>query len=180
MAAKHQAKNAIASRQWQVEQLYLQGLPQFVIAERLKVSTATVSSDMTAVSERWRERNGALIDARKLQELAKCDLLEAEAWAAWRRSQEPRQRKRAKNTKSGAGKKQALRTEGELVTEARDGNPRFLERAESAVLLRCRILGLIAHKLEFHTRETLELVEEIVHAPQDLPPVGEAGVVPPE
>ena len=67
--------------------LALKGWTQAAIARQLQIPQGTVSRDLAAMREFWREFPVYDFDRIRLEQLQKIDLVEAEAWAAWQRSQ---------------------------------------------------------------------------------------------
>ena len=70
-------------RQNRVADLYVQGLPQWRIAQELGVTQGTVSNDLAAVRARWKEAQGRAYDERIGEEVAKLERMEQELWKAW-------------------------------------------------------------------------------------------------
>ena len=81
----------IARRRQKVVELYLQSWFQTDIARELGISQTTVCHDLKAIQKQWRESSICNFDALRERELCKIDLLEREAWEAWKRSQEPKE-----------------------------------------------------------------------------------------
>lgn len=139
---------AIAARRQKVGGMYLSGRTQFDIAGELGVSQATVSADLAAIRKEWMRAAASHFAARVAHELARVDNLESEAWAAWRRSQNPAETtttekgeeagglRGVKTVKMRAGRKQV----------GRDGNPEFLRVVERCLIRRAELLGLDAPK----------------------------------
>src|SRR5690242_11244148 len=82
---------AILQRRKQVAELYLQGWSQPAIAHQLDVSQPTICADLKAIRQDWRDSAIRDFDALRDLELQKLDLIEREAWEAWKRSQKPAQ-----------------------------------------------------------------------------------------
>ena len=76
----------IEQRLMRVSDLYLQGVPQFRIAELVRVAPSQVSYDLKILRQRWREVNLSNIDDIITDQLVKLDRMEAELWDAWERS----------------------------------------------------------------------------------------------
>jgi hypothetical protein len=126
----------IAQRRQRVAALYIQGWFQTAIAQGLGISQPTVCQDLQAIRKQWRDSAIRDFDALRERELQKLDLLEREAWAAWKRSQEPAESTRV--VQDGSGKR-AQKTEAHRV-----GDPRYLEQVHKCVASRRAILGLDA------------------------------------
>jgi hypothetical protein len=117
---------------------YLHGDIQSDIAKDLKISQQMVSRDLKVIRERW--LNSSLVDFNEMRarELARIDLVEAEAWAGWERSK----RARTKTRMSGDTEQKPshiVRTTTEEI-----GDPRFLDEVLKCVDKRCQIFGLDA------------------------------------
>ncbi len=82
-------KLARLKRRQQVADLSLQGWTQSAIAEELDVSQPTVSTDLKAIQQEWLESASGDVEAARAKVLAELDLVQREAWAAWKRSQQP-------------------------------------------------------------------------------------------
>jgi len=78
-----QKETQVAIRRRQVAQLALSYVPQYVIAERLGVSTATVSRDMQAIRSEWREDAKADVQAILMREVQSLDRLESQLWGVF-------------------------------------------------------------------------------------------------
>src|SRR5439155_8019383 len=100
--------------------LYLRGLTQFEIAQRLNVSRQQIGYDLKVLQRRWQE--GALADfsAKVAQELAKTDELERTYWEAWERSCQPREITTQEKTDRGDGGSKDSRLKAGMRTEGRD------------------------------------------------------------
>jgi DNA-binding CsgD family transcriptional regulator len=77
---------ALMERRKRIASMYVTGKNQWERARTVGVSQGTVSNDLAAIREDWLASTRRDFDARKAEELAKLDQLEAEAWAAWERS----------------------------------------------------------------------------------------------
>jgi hypothetical protein len=136
MNVKLSQKVAIAQRRQQVAELTLDGWTQSAIAAQLGLTQAAISKDLKQIRLAWRESSIRDFDELRSQELAKLDRIEREAWAAWRRSQEPAQTATVDGT---AGSQKAKRT-----VRHQYGDPRFLQVTLDAIEARRQMLGLDA------------------------------------
>lgn len=146
-------------RRRKVATLYLQGKTQWDIARFVKVSQGTISNDLAAIRKDWLASTLRDFDAKKAEELAKLDNLEAVAWEAWSRScrdaetthQRTEEGLRLGPPKSGKGKSKGkekarlilIRRIQEKTTKQQVGDPRFLERVAWCVETRLKILGVL-------------------------------------
>jgi hypothetical protein len=74
---------AVLQRRHEAVKLYLMGWPQWKIAEKFGVQQPAISKDLAALRKEWRASALLNFHERQIEELAKIDLTEAEAWAAW-------------------------------------------------------------------------------------------------
>jgi predicted transcriptional regulator len=105
-------------RQEKAITLYLMGVKQGVIAKRLGVSQATISSDIATMRDQINERAAAKSVELQAEEIAKIDAVEAAAWQSFFAS-----KKRGRLAQAG-------------------GNPRFLDIVLDCSDRRRKILGL--------------------------------------
>jgi hypothetical protein len=139
MAAKKREPFQIEQDRAMVARLYLQGKTQADIAAQLNLSRQQIGYDLKAIQTEWREKRFRDIDQMKADQLAKIDNVEAEAWAAWIRSQQDKIVSVAERTiDDGEKSKTSMRKEGQA------GDPRFLERVCWAIEQRLRIFGFYA------------------------------------
>jgi hypothetical protein len=130
--------------------LYLQGVPQYRIAEEVGVSPGQVTYDLKKVRAEW--RTSALIDFNERQalELAKLDRVEAAAWESFDRSRETFVSKTfvvSDGAATAEGEEKAEpasggRSQKTIRSEGRHGDARFLQVVLDCVEKRCRILGI--------------------------------------
>jgi len=80
--------------------------------------------------------------------LAQIEWQMAELRAAWERSKKPKDRKRARRTEGLGSDGHGERRDAEIVTEGRDGNPRFMEAIKSLRELEAKLRGLLKEQLE--------------------------------
>lgn len=156
----------------EVARLYLQGKYQSEIATARSVTQSSISKDLKVLQERWRRSADRDFNAAKQEQLAKIDLLEREAYAAWERSKldkettfseqnntqpamsflDDKEESSADDEAEGDGKaksarsrKQAqVRTKTYLRREGQTGNPAYLDKLQWCIEQRCKILGLYA------------------------------------
>jgi len=126
-----QRRQAVASR-------YLRGESQATIARALGVTQQQISLDLQAIHALWLAAALRDTDALKAEQRAKIDAVEREAWAAWHRSQQPREMTVTEATDGGETprRKNSVRREGQA------GAPCFLAVILTCVARRCTLLGL--------------------------------------
>src|SRR5262245_40191136 len=115
-------KTEVKRRREQVAELYIRGQTQCEIATALGVSQPTVSLDLKAIQQSWRD--SAIYDYNVAvgRELLKLEHLEREAWKGWERSQKPSQSAVVHEDGNGFAGGNKTKT-----MHSRDGDPRFLE-----------------------------------------------------
>jgi len=138
MPSRDQIQFRIAQRRQQAAAWYLKGDTQAAIAARLGVSRRTVRSDLKTVRESWLESSLRDFDMARAHELAKVQLIEREAWAAWDRSQQESVTTKVSQEEAENRSKQRA----EKVSRGQTGDPRFLQTVLMCVLKRCKLLGL--------------------------------------
>lgn len=137
----------------EIARLYLQGMYQADIADKLGLSQPTVSRDIQVLIAEWKVERVYDINEAKARELAKVDNLELEYWEAWHRSQQNAE-KEIKKQKAVPGKKSkdgviapAIQgQEVQKISEGQTGDPRFLSGIQWCIERRCLILGVDAPK----------------------------------
>ena len=139
----------ILERRARVTEMYLQGVPQFKIAEALGVSKGQISQDLKKLSQAWKQSAIIDMDEIKQKELSKVDLVEKNAWEAWHRSCDVKTKKSMKKKGSSTKLGKALGNEEKeqsFTEEQQIGDPRFLEQIMKCVAKREEILGYGAAK----------------------------------
>jgi len=110
-----------------------------------------IRDDAKAIIERWRDSHLWEIESMKLMELTRINRIEAQAWAAWERSQQnyAHATKTAKTMIPRGGGKNGAAAKPAVVAEVhsqrsgtRVGDPRFLELVKSCVEARIRLFAL--------------------------------------
>jgi hypothetical protein len=124
--------------------LYLRGLTQHEIAQRLNVSRQQIGYDLKVLQRRWQESALADFNSKKAAELAKMDELERTYWEAWERSCQAREVTTQEKTQTGEGSTDEPRRKVGVRKEPRDGNPEFLRGVERCLDMRCKIIGAYA------------------------------------
>jgi hypothetical protein len=124
--------------------LYLRGLTQDEIAQRLNVSRQQIGYDLKVLQRRWQESALADFNAKKAAELARVDELERTYWEAWERSCQAREVTTQERTQAGEGQIDVARLKAGVRKEQRDGNPEFLRGVERCIETRCKIIGAFA------------------------------------
>ena len=122
----------------EVTSLYLRGKTQMEIARLLGLSRQQIGYDLKVIQGQWRQATAIDLDAAKMMELSRIDVLERVAWEAWERSQED---KETTLTKQVEGNDEG-RGWASIRREGQNGNPAFLERISWCIGCRCKLLGL--------------------------------------
>ena len=136
MAGNTSGAMQLEERRVLVAELYLQGWVQTAIAKQLGVTQPTVSADLKAIRQEWKESRIRDFDTLKAQELERLDKIERTAWEAWEQSREPEITTKASKVD---GQSRAERT-----TKHTHGNVNFLNTVIRCVDKRCDLLGLDA------------------------------------
>lgn len=134
MTKPNNRRLAAELRRRQVVDLYLQGWSQAAIATELEIGQTSVSRDLRIVQQEWRESSIRDFDQLRTIELAKIDLVEREAWAAWQRSQKPAQSAVVNGEGAGQRARKTLKNQY--------GDPRFLEQVNKCIAQRRALMGL--------------------------------------
>ena len=124
--------------------LYLRGLSQAEIAQRLQVSRQQIGYDLKLLQRRWQESALADFHTKKASELAKVDEVERTYWEAWQRSCQAREVTTQEKVQGPKGPANDARLKAGVRKEERDGNPEFLRGVERCIELRCKITGAFA------------------------------------
>ena len=133
-AMKTRNKDRLAARRREVVNLYHKGWTQSAIASHLKIPQATVSRDLAAMRDYWREFSIHDVEKVRIEQLQKIDLIETEAWAAWERSQKQHHSAQITRDKNGDSTRTSL--------QDRYGDPRFLREVGRCIADRHRIVGV--------------------------------------
>lgn len=121
--------------------LYLKGRSHKEIADELGLTVKQVSSDITRIQDNWRDAYIEDLNQAKMQELARIDLIEKEAWQSWERSKGGK-KSTSKNVEE-SGQFGTTRSAGENHEQSH-GDIQYLQTAQWCVNQRCRLLGLYA------------------------------------
>jgi hypothetical protein len=116
--------------------LYLRGLTQYEIGQRLNVSRQQIGYDLKVLQRRWQESALGDFNAKKAAELAKMDELERTYWEAWERSCQAREVTTQEKTQAREGQAEDARLKAGVRKEQRDGNPEFLRGVERCIEMR--------------------------------------------
>ncbi len=129
-------KFEINQRRAEVAKMYLMGMYQSEIAKKVGVTQSQISQDLKMLNKAWIAGAQDDISEAKAREVAKLDLIEAEAWDAWVRSKE-------KTVKRSAEKKGERKTLEKLEETENVGDPRYLAQVERCVQGRCQLMGMM-------------------------------------
>lgn len=108
----------VNERRRTVSKLYLQGLPQYKIAEIVGVTQQQVSHDLKILNRYWQLKAQENIEKIKTREIEKINLIENELWDSWLKSKE--------NSKY------------------QTGYPAYIEQIKGCIKMRLDIFGLNA------------------------------------
>lgn len=136
MARNIRDKRLIPFHRAEIARYYLQGKPIHEIAETMGLSKYTIHDDLEVIRQAWLRSTLVDFDAKRAEEVAKIDRVEAQAWEEYERSKEPGSR-----SVQGTGA-QGSWTEDE--TTERTGDPRYLQVVLKCIDRRIRLFGLDA------------------------------------
>ncbi|HEY5865360.1 MAG TPA: hypothetical protein VI542_07380 [Candidatus Tectomicrobia bacterium] len=128
----------LSERRAVIARRYLQGAYQSHIAKELGMTPGYISQEMKIIRNLWLASTVRDFDAARAEELARIDLAESEAWAAWNTSKE--QHETTIQERNNGKLKVSRKLEGQA------GDPRYLEMVLKCIDRRCQILGLDAPK----------------------------------
>lgn len=120
MAAPKRTKLQREQDRATIAALYLKGWTQAAIGQRIGIAQQNVCRELKLIRAAWLESSLVDFNAKKAEELARLDRIEAEAWEAWEAS------KVIEDVALGPG------------------DPRYLAQVERCVLDRVKIMGLAA------------------------------------
>lgn len=140
-----------------IAELYVRGVTQHSIAAELSkrhpfpLSRSLVAKEIGIIQDEWCKRADEAISRVKARQLATIDAVERTAWERFDASCKPgertqKERESGESAPDEQGKKTATgsKSKARVVTENRDGDPRWLDLVLKCVERRCRILGLDA------------------------------------
>ena len=138
MVQKKSKPTELTLRREKVAARYIQGQSQHEIATAFGISQTTVSRDLDAIRESWKQSAIRDYGLAVAKELAKVDRIERRAWDAWEKSLRPRV--------TVSNEKNALGDKRRKVVEGQSGNPSHLQIVLQCVERRCQLLGLYEAK----------------------------------
>lgn len=124
----------LSARRREVANLAHKGWTQEAIASHLKIPQGTVSRDLAAMREYWREFPVYDFEKVRFEQLQRIDLVETEAWAAWQRSQMQRHSAWLTRGKTGEQTRTSLQDQY--------GDPRYLREIARCVIQRYEMIGV--------------------------------------
>jgi hypothetical protein len=131
---KRQTSQQLVARRREVVSLAHKGWTQAAIASHLKIPQGTVSRDLAAMREFWRDFPVYDFDKVRFEQLQKIDVIETEAWAAWQRSQQRRHSAAITRGKTGEQTRTSLQDQY--------GDPRYLREVARCVAQRNEMIGV--------------------------------------
>lgn len=109
--------------------MYLRGMTQYEIAQRVGVSQTQISFDMAAVREGWKKRATAAFQERLNEQVERLEYQYREAAKVWEESRRPREVKD--------------KTTGRMVMIQPQGNLHAHERMEKITMAILRVMGAL-------------------------------------
>lgn len=143
MASKKRTRFQIEQDRERITSMYLRGIRQVDIADKIGVTQQQVSYDLKAIQKQWRKDTAINLDEAKNRELARIDELEREYWVAWERSKG----EKTKQSQEAAGvdkNGQPIVKKMSKVRETMLGNPAYLTGVQWCISERCKLLGIYA------------------------------------
>jgi hypothetical protein len=137
---KGRSPDQIRNDRAEVARLYLMRLTQAEIGAKLGLSRQQVGYDLEAIRQEWLQSSVMDFNARKAEELARIDRLEAEYWDAWEASKKEKETTTSEQTTGGDGEK----VKAAIRKTEQTGDPRYLAGVERCIERRCRIVGMDA------------------------------------
>ena len=125
-------------RQYMVAKLLLAGITSINrISQELGVAYASVWKDVQTIRQEWRAEMVSMFDYAKEEQLKRIDKVEEEAWKAWTRSCNIKQKVTETATTSGR-----LRMKISPPEPTKEGNPYYLTIVRNCCEDRRKLLGL--------------------------------------
>jgi hypothetical protein len=145
----------LLARRNRVSESYLRGTPQHIIAQQEKVDPGQITRDLAVLRAQWLRSSICNLDAHKSRELARLEVIEREAWAAWERSKADRERTVREKVESAPlasptsdtkrkPARGANRAKVSVHTEGRLPENEYLRTLLACIAKRCDILGINA------------------------------------
>ena len=131
---KQQTLQDRKARRREVMRLTHKGWTQEEIASHFKIRQSTVSRDLAAMRRFWREFAVYDFENVRFEQLQKIDMVEAEAWSAWERSQQKKQAAVLTRGKTGEQTRTSLHDQY--------GDPRYLREIARCVAQRNAMIGV--------------------------------------
>lgn len=159
----------VQSRRTKVAELLLRGTTnQYEICRQLGMEPGqrtTISRDISAIKEEWKNRTAICLDEHREKELARLDVVIAAAFQGWERSlMDAETREAAKRGEQETARK---------ISRGQAGNPAFLKIVCDCIAQKRAILGLDAEKDQppptGNSGDRVRMsVEEVMQADRDV------------
>jgi hypothetical protein len=138
MPARKRTTTKRARDKAETGRLYLQGLSQAEIGEKLGLSQRQISYDLAELRKEWESNARKAMAERRAETIAKLRQVEQVAWEEWVRSRGVKIRRKATRTVTSSGVVERT----EVVTEERTGCSRLLVAVRKALERQCQLLGI--------------------------------------
>jgi hypothetical protein len=122
--------------------MYLLGYTQAQIARAVGLTQQQVSLDLQVIKERLREQSTGNMKEWRDNEVSLTRFYEQEMLREWDKSKRPKKLSGKKKVESTGGEEDGTREEEWERTEGQRGDPRYIERAQTAQAQRIKLLGL--------------------------------------
>ena len=170
MSVQTVSKVTATQRRPQVAEMYIAGKYQTDIARHFGVTPTTIHNDLKAIRRQWAKEYAETWNDVVIEQLAKIDKQEREAWQAWERSKLDAETKETFTESSGKtqdGKPIVGKTTLKKKSVGQAGDPRFLQSIQWCIEQRLKVVGGYAsdrrakRKLDNEEKWVTELVDAI-------------------
>lgn len=141
MAAPKRSKIQQLRDRATISELYLRGWNQTRIGEFLELNQSNISRELAKVKAAWKQQAVRDCELHVAEQLGRLSMIEAEHWAAWERSQTAKEQSLQEKLSEAASNGDS-KTKVQRRTEARIGDPRFLEQLLKCSQERSKLLNL--------------------------------------
>jgi transcriptional regulator with XRE-family HTH domain len=137
----HEPRSRVRLREVQVHDLVLEGRTQHQIAAALGISQPAVSKILRRVEERLLADVAYKAERQRARQTLRLEYVYGQAIQAWQDSKQEGLRRRQRKTEHDGG---TGSTVAELISEARHGDPRYLDEARKALSDLRKVWGIDA------------------------------------
>lgn len=124
-----------------IAELYLKGWSQAKIGEYLELNQSQISRELSKIKVRWQAEAVQNYDLRIAEQLRRLAMVEGEYWEGWQKSQTTKEQSLQEKLTEAVSSRDS-KTKVQRKTEARIGDPRFLEGLLKCNQERSKLLNL--------------------------------------